>query len=206
MKLKYYINLNKGLTIFVMLALMAAYNQWQNTAAWVYLTLHGTYGILWILKSIIYPDSTWEQKARVWFGIGSWIALALYWIPGWLLISRGVQVPAWYLGLCISMYVFGIFFHFTSDMQKSVMMEVHPGELITDRMMALSRNINYFGEFLIYLSFALLPMTWIALIPLLLFITCYWSIMIIKKEKSLAQKQGYPEYKQKTKRFIPFIF
>jgi len=51
------------------------------------------------------------------------------------------------------------------------MMEMRSKELITDRMMALSRNINYFGEFLIYLSFALLPMKWFALIPLGLFIT-----------------------------------
>jgi len=206
MKHKYYINSNKGLTLLVMLTMIAAYNQWQNTAAWVYLALHGTYGMLWILKSIIYPDSTWEQNVSVWYGIGSWAALALYWIPGWLLISRDIQIPSWYMGLCISIYIFGVFFHFTSDMQKSVMLEMRPRELITDRMMALSRNINYFGEFLIYLSFAMLAMTWIAFVPLLLFIALYWSIRILKKEKSLSQKKGYHEYKQKTKWLIPYIF
>ena len=86
------------------------------------------------------------------------------------------------------------------------MLEMRPGELITDRMMALSRNINYFGEFLIYLSFAMLAMTWIAFIPLLLFMSFYWSFRIAKKEKSMAQLKGYNEYKQKTKRFIPYIF
>jgi len=123
-----------------------------------------------------------------------------------LVMLHNTQVPAWYLGLCISLYIFGIFFHFTTDMQKHVMMEHHPNELITDRMMSLSRNSNYFGEFLIYLSFALLPMTWIAFLPLALFIIFYWSFKIINKEKSLAQKPGFQEYKQKIKLFIPFIF
>jgi protein-S-isoprenylcysteine O-methyltransferase Ste14 len=206
MKLKFYINLNKGLTAFVMLSLIAAYGQWENPTAWVYLALHGTYGILWVIKSFIFPDSAWERKTSTWFGIISWFALVLYWIPGWLLVSRDIHAPAWYLGLCISMYILGIFFHFTSDMQKHVMLEFHPKELISDRMMALSRNINYFGEFLVYLSFALLPMTWIALIPLTLFIFFYWSNMMKRKERSLAQKTGYQDYIKRTKRFIPFLF
>jgi steroid 5-alpha reductase family enzyme len=206
MKHKIFLNLNKGITAFVMLAFIAAYNQWQNPTAWVYLALHGTYGFLWILKSCIYPDSAWEHKTSIWFGVVSWFALTLYWIPGWLIMSRNTQAPAWYLGLCISLYVFGIFFHFTSDMQKHVMLELRPKELITNRMMALSRNSNYFGEFLIYLSFALLPITWLALIPLIVFIVFYWSFMLIKKEKSLAQKPGFLEYKKRTKWFIPFIF
>ena len=206
MKLKFYINSNKGLTFIVIFIFIAIYDQWQNPAAWIYLALHGTYGFLWILKSLIYPDKTWEQKVSFWFGIGSWAALALYWIPGWLLISRGQLVPAWYLGLCIFFYIIGVFFHFTSDMQKNVMLEMRPNELITDRMMALSRNINYFGEFLIYMSFALLSRQIIAFVPLLLFMTLYWSFRISKKEKSLSQKNGYNDYKLKTKRFIPYIF
>ncbi|OGN86270.1 MAG: hypothetical protein A2X27_05145 [Chloroflexi bacterium GWD2_49_16] len=77
-----------------MLALIAAYNQWQNPTAWIYLALHGTYGIHWVLKSLIYPDLAWEQETSIWFGIVSWIALALYWIPGWLLMSLAAHAPA----------------------------------------------------------------------------------------------------------------
>jgi protein-S-isoprenylcysteine O-methyltransferase Ste14 len=206
MKHKVFLNLNKGLTFLVMLAFMEKYHQWQNPTAWVYLALHGIYGILWVLKSLLYPDKTWERKVPFWFGLVSWISLTLYWIPGWLLMLRNIQAPAWVLGICISLYTLGIFFHFTSDMQKNVMLELRPNELITDRMMSLSRNINYFGEFLIYLSFAILPLTWLALIPLTFFVLFYWSYMIRKKEISLSQKPGYQLYKQKTKKIIPFIF
>jgi len=206
MKLKYYINLNKGITVFVILALIAVYNQWHRPDVWVYLALHGTYGILWVFKSQIFPDLTWEHKVSVWYGVMSWFALALYWLPGWLLVSNNNQTPTWLLGVCISIYVFGVFFHFTSDMQKNVMLEEHPGDLITNKMMALSRNINYFGEFLIYISFALMPQNWFAFLPLLLFITFYWSFKIMKKEKSLALKKGFEEYKKRTKRFFPYLF
>jgi steroid 5-alpha reductase family enzyme len=206
MKHKYYMNMNKGITLFVMLLFIYIYNQWQNPTAFVYVALHGTYGILWLLKSMIFPDKAWEKKVSLWFGLLSWFTLVLYWIPGWMLMSRNINAPAWYLGLCISIYIFGVFFHFTSDMQKHVMLDARPNELITDRMMSLSRNINYFGEFLIYLSFALLPMTWKAFVPLAIFMIFYWSYNIIKKERSLAIKPGFREYKEKVKLFIPFLF
>jgi protein-S-isoprenylcysteine O-methyltransferase Ste14 len=206
MKHKFYMNLNKGITIIVMLLLIYIYNQWQNPTAFAYVALHGMYGILWLLKSNIFPDKAWEKKVSLWFGLVSWFSLVLYWIPGWLLMSRNIHAPAWYLGLCISIYILGVFFHFTSDMQKHVMLEIRPNELITDRMMSLSRNINYFGEFLIYLSFALMPMSWVAFLPLTAFMIFYWSYNISKKEKSLALKSGFKEYKEKVKLFIPFLF
>ena len=206
MKHKIFLNLNKGITFIVMFILLVYYKQWQNPSAWVYLSLHGTYGILWVLKSLIFPDKTWENKVSIWYGVLSWFALTLYWVPGWLLMSGGRQSPGWLLAVCIFLYILGVFFHFTSDMQKHVMLEQRPNVLITDRMMSLSRNINYFGEFLIYLSFALMPRSWFALIPLSLFIVFYWTFMIKKKERSLSQKNGYLDYKQKTKKFIPFIF
>lgn len=49
MKLNQIINLHKGLTVFVVAALMMFYKNY-SIAAWVYLSLHGTYGILWLLK------------------------------------------------------------------------------------------------------------------------------------------------------------
>lgn len=206
MKHKYYLNLSKGLTLFVMLILIYFYNQWQNPTAMIYLALHSTYGILWLLKSMIFPDKAWEKKVSLWFGLLSWLSLALYWLPGWLAMSRNVSAPAWYLSICISINIFGVFFHFTSDMQKFVSMENHPNELITDKMMSLSRNINYFGEFLIYFSFAMLAMNWMAFLPLALFMAFYWSYNIIKKERSLALKPGFDEYKKRVKLFIPFLF
>jgi len=187
--------------------MMAYFNAWENTAAWIYLAIHGTYGMLWVMKSQIFPDSNWEKPCSIWYGIFViWGSLTLYWIPPFLLLWSGTQPPVWYLALCVSMYSFGVFFHFAGDMQKHTGMKLKPGKLITDGLMSLSRNINYFGELLIYLAFALLAYTPWAVLPLVLFVIFYWTPNMLRKDKVLAKMEGYDQYKKKTKRFIPFIF
>jgi len=206
MKLKTFIDTNKGITFLVILAMMAYFHQWDNTTAWVYLALHGTYGFLWVLKSRLFPDASWERKIPLWFGIVSWLSLALYWVPPYLLTRFQVQAPPWLLALAISLNLFGVFFTFTADMQKFTSLKLRPGTLVADGMLSLSRNINYFGEFLIYLAFAILPMNWLAFIPLALFIGTFWVPNMLRKEKSLATLPGFDAYKQRTRFFIPYIF
>lgn len=206
MKLKFFIDTHKGLTFIFILGLMAFYRQWDNSTAWVYLALHGTYGLLWVMKSRIFPDRNWEKKTSLWFGLLSWAALTLYLIPAWLVNWRAVHAPPWLLALSVSLYAFGVFFHFVADMQKFTALRLQPDRLITDGMMALSRNINYFGEFLIYSAFALLALTPWAFLPLVLFVMFYWIPNMRRKERMLAQMEGYVEYRTRTKAFIPFIF
>ena len=56
MQQKYFINTEKAATAAAVLVMMAAFQQWGNPTAWIYLALHGSYGILWALKSRFYPD------------------------------------------------------------------------------------------------------------------------------------------------------
>jgi hypothetical protein len=46
----------------------------------VYLALHGTYGLLWILKSRTFPDKQWEQPVPWSLGLATWALLTLYWV------------------------------------------------------------------------------------------------------------------------------
>lgn len=207
MKQKHFIDLHKGLTWLAILAMMAYFDQWQNVTAWVYLALHGTYGVLWVLKSRIFPDKNWEQEASLWWGIFiAWAGLTLYWLPAFLLTWRGVQAPGWLLGLAISMNIFGVFLHFTTDMQKYVHLKLQPGTLITGGMLTRVRNLNYFGELLIYLSFPLLAMTWIAFLPIGIFVLSYWLPAMLRKDKSLSRHPEFEEYRRNSKLFIPFLF
>lgn len=206
MKLKYFIDTNKGITFIAILIMMAIYRQWQNPTAWVYLGLHGTYGLLWVLKSNIFPDASWERKTSLWFGIVSWLSLILYWFPAWWIMAKAISAPPWLLALAISLTSFGLFFVFAGDMQKFTSLKIHPGVLITDGMFRLSRNINYFGEFLIFGAFALLPMVWFAFLPLVAFIISFWIPNMVRKDKALAALPGFPAYKKKTRSFFPFLF
>jgi steroid 5-alpha reductase family enzyme len=206
MKLKYFIDTNKGVTFIVILGLMAIYHQWQNPTAWIYLALHGTYGLMWVMKSNIFPDASWEQKTSFWSGLVSWFALVLYWIPAWIITSRGVLAPVWLQAIAISLNVFGVFFVFAGDMQKFTALKLKPGSLITDGLFRLSRNINYFGELLIYAGFALLATTWVAFLPLAAFLIFYWVPNMIRKDKVLSTLPGFQEYKKVTRSFFPFLF
>ena len=147
MKQKYYIDLHKGATFIYILLLMYFFSDClsnqsnNNIAIYVYLALHGTYGILWILKSKIYPDKQWESKCSVWYGLLIWVGLSLYWIAPYIILTKNIpnniSPSNWYIAMCISMYIFGIFFHFTSDMQKFIQLKYNPNHLITDNNQTL---------------------------------------------------------------------
>lgn len=185
---------------------MAWYQRWDNFAAWIYLALHGSYGFLWVLKSRIFPDKQWEQPASLGYGLYLWAGLTLYWVAPWILMRNNTQAPAWLLGVSVFLYAFGVFIHFASDMQKYVHLRLNPGHLITDGFFALSYNVNYFGELLIYLSFAILPMHWLPLLLLLAMIIFGWMPYMRRKERSLARYPEFESYRRRVKRFIPFVW
>ena len=204
MKQKHFIDSAKGITFLIVLLLMAVYDQWANPTAWIYLALHGTYGLLWVLKSRFFPDRRWEQRTGWGYALVIWFGLSLYWIAPWLLTSQGVEAPSWYLGLCASLYAFGAFFHFSADMQKHTALKLRPG-LITDGLFSLCRNPNYLGELLIYLGFGLLAMHWLPLVVIGLFIAVVWVPNMRRKDRSLSRYPGFEAYKKRTKLFIPFL-
>ena len=214
LKQKYFIDIHKGITPLVIILLISYFNVWNNIEAVVYLALHGSYGILWVTKSYLFPDRQWEQNTPVWYGIGIWLFLSLYWMSPYI-ISSGVHFIPFYIeesiniifiGLCIILYIFGVFLHFTSDMQKYIYLKINPGHLITDHMFARSRNTNYLGELCIYLGFTLLAKDYLPLIGLSIIIVFVWIPNMIKKDKSLSRYSEFSDYKKKSKSFFPFIF
>ena len=206
MKQKYFIDFHKGATApFVILSIWY-FNQWENPTAWIYLGLHGSYGIMWVLKSMIFPDKTWEARCSIWYGFYIWGGLTLYWISPYIIMSTPVYNSPMYMGLMVGMFAMGIFFHYASDMQKHAHLKLKPGELITDGLMARCRNTNYFGELLIYLSFALLSRHWIPILVLVSFMIIIWLPNMRRKDKSLSRYGEYEEYKKRSSFLIPFIW
>ncbi|OUW78309.1 MAG: hypothetical protein CBD77_04800 [bacterium TMED217] len=212
LKEKHFIDIHKGITGIFMLLLMYIYGTWDSVTSWVYLAIHGTYGILWIAKSILFPDATWERETSIWYGLYIWFGLTLYWASGWIINSGyfndGIpqDAPMWIIGLSISMFGIGVFLHFSSDMYKHTMLNQRPGKLIDSGIMSSCRNINYFGELIIYLSFAILSMHWLPFVVLALMIAIVWAPNMIKKDRSLSRYPDFDKYKKKSKLFIPYVF
>ncbi len=201
MKLNQIINLHKGLTPFVVLGLMAIYDNF-TIPAWIYLSLHGTYGILWLLKEKLFPDPYFKDEMGFLTSIIGFIFLGSYWVAPFILISSQKLIPNFIIAGCVSIYIFGVFLHFASDSQKYFTLKLKK-ELITEGFFKYSRNTNYLGEILIYLSFAILSMNIIPFIILLIFFIIIFYPRMIKKDKSLGKYKDFDEYKANSGLIFP---
>jgi protein-S-isoprenylcysteine O-methyltransferase Ste14 len=201
MKTKHAINLHKGLTSFVVIGLMWAYHNF-TIGPWIYLALHGTYGLLWLLKDRLFPDKQWEQEIPVGQGIFVNIILVPYWIAPFLLISRGVVPAAPLIAAAVALNILGVFLHFGSDAQKYFTLKYQPG-LITEGFFARCRNTNYLGEIFIYSSFALLAQHWLPFAILALFFAGIFFPNMRKKDQSLSRYPEFDAYKARSGFLLP---
>jgi len=204
MKIKYPINLHKFSTFIVVLSLMFLYNNFA-IAAFIYLALHATYGIMWLIKDNIYPDKQWEQNISTITGIAIFILLGSYWIAPYILISRNVQASSALLSIAISVNLLGVFLHYGSDAQKYFTLQQKKG-LITEGFFSRSRNPNYLGEILIYLSFALMAQHWLPFLVLGIFSILIFVPNMLKKDQSLARYPEFAAYKKRSGLLLPKLF
>ena len=118
MKVATYINIHKALVIPLVLGMMWFYNNW-STEAFIYLSIHGTYSLLWLIKQSLYPDKRFDQKQPLLIGVlFIFLPLAGYYIAPYLLISRHLTLPPYLIGLVLFLYTLGVFLHYVSDAQK----------------------------------------------------------------------------------------
>ena len=201
MKIATWINTHKVLVSPAVLSMMWIYDNW-STEAFVYLALHGTYTILWLIKYAAFRDKSFEERLP--FGIGFafvFLPLAGYLIAPFLLISRHVTHPPWSIGLVIFVYVMGVFLHFGSDAQKYFTLQQRPG-LITGGFFARTRNPNYLGELLIYLSYAMLSRHWLPFVVLGGWLTSFF-VRMRRKDRSLSRHPEFEAYRRRTGLLFP---
>jgi protein-S-isoprenylcysteine O-methyltransferase Ste14 len=201
------INLHKFLTGFVVAGLMIFYKNY-STAAWIYLVLHGTYGLCWLLKHIAFRDPKWETRATFGGAVFLFLLLATYWVAPFLLISDALGrptpvLPDWYIALVICIYVLGLTVMTASDCQKNITLRFRK-DLITDGIFRHVRHPNYLGEMMIYASFALLVRHWIPWA-----ILAYWWIWVfltnmLTIEASLSRYPQWEAYRSRTGMILPW--
>ena len=89
--MRYVINVFKGLTFIWVLFLMAYFSNY-STSMYLYLFLHGTYGIFWLIKDLYYPDASFKQLASIGSLVVLALVLSLYWlIPVTIAAGYGIQ-------------------------------------------------------------------------------------------------------------------
>ena len=204
MKVKHPINLHKVSTFAIVLGLMVVYQNF-SLAPWIYLALHGTYGIMWLIKDSLYPDKQWEEEISIIMGIVAFVFLGSYWVAPFILISSGVQPSGHLMAIAIATNLFGVFLHYGSDAQKYFTLKYKKG-LITEGFFSRSRNPNYLGEILIYLSFALLAQHWLPLVILGVFAALIFVPNMRQKDESLSRYPEFAAYKERSGLLFPKLF
>lgn len=208
-KLAWVVNFQKCGTFFFLGALMAWYGN-TSTAAWIYLALHGGYGLVWLLKDMTFPDPSWQERVTIGGGINAFLfVLGPYWLFGWLLIS-GVSKPhyplpepMWFC-LCITLCLLGAVFMIAADAQKFYTLRVKRG-LITDGLHRYVRHPNYLGEMMIYGSFAMMVWHWFPVLVLAWVWCGLFAVNMLLKEASMSRYPEWAAYKQRSWWLIPFV-
>jgi protein-S-isoprenylcysteine O-methyltransferase Ste14 len=196
------INLQKGGTLPFVLALMLAYDNFSPTA-WTYAALHGSYGLIWLLKDLVMPDPGWHRKVTVGSALNAWLLVLMpYWLAPVLLVTRRHEASTVTLFAATALYAIGVVLMMGSDAQKYFTLKARPG-LITDGFFARVRHPNYLGEMLLYASFAMLAGHWapwavLAWVWLGLFLP-----NMLRKEQRMSRHPGWAAYKARTGFLLP---
>lgn len=133
----------------------------------------------------------------------------VYTLPFWWAVNRS-EVFTFFDGLALLLYIVGTIFHFGADYQKYVFKQnpANKGKLLTSGLWGFSRHPNYFGDFLIFVSFAALSASPFGLLsPLVNFLQYYFDA-IPKNEAMAQQRYGkeWDNYVQKVRCLIPFLW
>ncbi len=208
-KLSWVINFQKAGT-FVFVYCLMVYYQNYSTAAYIYLALHGGYGLVWLIKDLSFPDSGWQKKVTIGGGMVAFFGVLFwYWVIAWLLIRQS-DIPsyplsdgAWY-AVAITLCVLGCVIMIAADAQKYYTLKNKVG-LIDEGLHKHIRHPNYLGEMMIYGSFGLLAWHWGAVVIL----AAVWLLVflpnMVAKEKSLSRHPGWTAYKKRSGWVLPFL-
>jgi protein-S-isoprenylcysteine O-methyltransferase Ste14 len=208
-KLSWVINFQKAGTFILVAALMWYYQNF-STAAFLYLALHGSYGFVWLIKDLSFPDSGWQKKVTIGGGLVAFFGVLFwYWVIAWLLIKQPVRpdypLPeaAWF-ALCTALCVLGCVVMIAADAQKYYTLKFQKG-LIDSGIHRYIRHPNYLGEIMIYAAFGLMAWHWLAALILLSVWLLVFVPNMVAKERSLSRHPGWAAYKKRSGWILPFI-
>lgn len=130
----------------------------------------------------------------------------LYWLGPYFLTKHRFDAAVSNLELCSVMFFWGLgtFLVYLADSQKYWVLK-YERRLIDDGFFSYVRNVNYLGETLIYVAFAILTRHMGPWLVLAFFVFCLFLPNMLKKDQSLSKYPEFKEYKERTWLFVPLI-
>lgn len=127
-KMRHVINFFKGATFPYVILLMLYFRNF-SLGMYLYLALHGSYGIVWLLKDWLFPDKTFESKATIGSLAIVTSLLIVYWsLPVFIAAGWGIQTPSYSrIALAVMVYAIGAVLMIGSDAQKTFTLKYKKG-------------------------------------------------------------------------------
>ncbi|KAG5502878.1 hypothetical protein JKF63_04648 [Porcisia hertigi] len=192
-----------------MMPLVCGAMMWRSgnlsATAMTYTALHGSYGLCWYLKHLVFPDPRWDVKIT----IGSTICaittvLGPYWMIAYNAIMGGTERSNLSLCAATMVYALGLVMMMGADGQKYFVLRERKG-LVTNGFFARTRNPNYLGEMMIYSSFAFVSNHMSSWVVLLVIWTCVFLPSMLSKDIRMSRHAGWKEYVARTGFLFPRI-
>ncbi|GMI43857.1 hypothetical protein TeGR_g6820 [Tetraparma gracilis] len=205
-KLCWTINFQKCFCWAWCLGLMHYYGTWDHAPSWMYLSMHGTYGMLWCLKELIFPDMSWQKPSSLLTHIIAMVVvLAPYYYFSWSINANRTPASFPLMAICNAVHCLGCVLMMAADSQKHYVLKAKKG-LITDGWFAYCRNTNYLGEMMIYGSYAALSQDWISWAILVYVWGLAFGRNMMAKEERCMKKPGGPEYIARSGLILPDLY
>jgi protein-S-isoprenylcysteine O-methyltransferase Ste14 len=202
------INIAKVTTIFA-LAIPALVLGLQTERVVLYLALHISYCVWWLVEQLLFPARR-QQIFRDTIGWPVALATVLYVglffaLPGWLAMANAAPLSPYMAALAVVMFSFGSLINTAADVQKTTAKELGAG-LVQDGSWRRIRHVNYLGDLIRYASFAVLAgSAWAWLLPA--------SVLLVYLQRIAAKEQGleqrypeFPAYRAQSWRLIPGVW
>lgn len=202
------INVAKVITILCLFALAIIYGI-QGQRQVIYLALHVTYCLWWLLEQWLFPQRRrqifTEKTDLTGFVFILLFVGVFYALPGFLAFTNPTEIAYSTVAIALPLYIFGSLINTGADVQKMAAKDLGAG-LVKDGIWRSVRHVNYLGDLLRYTSFAVVAGSlWAYVLPVLT--ALLYLQRISQKEASMGEK--YPEfaaYQKTSTRLIPWIW
>lgn len=202
------INWAKTLTIGLLLGLAASLGV-RDMRQVLYLSLHISYCLWWLIEQWLFParrDQIFPERV----GLGGFLTAllfigVLYALPGLAAFLNPAPIRAGAVALGLVLFIFGSLINATADVQKMTAKAMGAG-LVADGIWRRVRHVNYLGDLLRYLSFAVVAgLGWAYVVPGLVLLI--YLQRIGQKEKQMAAKYAeFGAYQSRSSRLLPWLW
>ena len=202
------INIAKVVTIACLLGMAIAYGT-TGIRPVLYLCLHVSYCVWWLLEQWLFPQRSQhiftDKIGIVQTGLAIAYVGVFYALPGYFAFTNPEPITHLTIAIALVLYIFGSQINTGADIQKMTAKTMGAG-LVQDGIWRSVRNVNYLGDLLRYLSFSILAGSlWAYLVPLSIFLF-YLNLMAKKEEAMAAKYPDFAEYRDRSTRLLPRIW